>query len=154
MSHLLIHIMADYLVPVVALIGGVALLMVKENRYQVWMRAIVTGLVALLFAKIISQLYHGQRPFVTLGVTPGAAYLPDAGFPSDHALLVFSIVFIVWASTKNLWLSLTLLSLAVLVAVGRVLALVHTPLDIAGGIVCAFAAAACMYGRRLFTRRT
>jgi undecaprenyl-diphosphatase len=112
----------------------------------------MTGLVALLFAKIISLLYHGQRPFETLGVAPGAAYLPDPGFPSDHALLVFTAVFVVWASTKNVRLSLALLVLAILVAVGRVAALVHTPLDIFGGLLCAFLAAVCVYGKRFFTR--
>jgi undecaprenyl-diphosphatase len=151
MSSLLVHILADYLIVVVLAIGGLTLLLIRENRYQVWGRAVMAGLVALLFAKIISLLYHGQRPFETLGVKPGAAYLPDPGFPSDHALLVFSVVFIVWASTKNVRLSLTLLVLAVLVSLGRILALVHTPLDIAGGVVCAFLAAVCIYGRRFFT---
>ena len=152
MSELLVHILADYLIVVVAAIGGLALLFInKKERAQVWGRAVVAGLAALLFAKIISLLYHGQRPFETLGVKPGAAYLPDPGFPSDHALLVFSVVCIVWASTKNVRLSIALLVLAILVAVGRVLALVHTPLDIAGGILCAFLAAVCVYGRRFFT---
>lgn len=152
MSELLVHILADYLIVAVAAIGGVALLLInKKERAEVWGRAVVAGLVALLLAKIISLLYHGQRPFETLGVKPGAAYLPDPGFPSDHALLVFSIVCIVWASTKNVRLSIALLVLAILVALGRVLALVHTPLDIAGGILCAFLAAVCVYGRRFFT---
>lgn len=152
MSSLLVHILADYLIVAVAAIGGLALLLVKKDRYQVWGRAVMAGLVALLFAKIISLLYHGQRPFETLGVAPGAAYLPDPGFPSDHALLVFSVVFVVWGSTKNVRLSLVLLTLAVLVSVGRVIALVHTPLDVAGGLFCAFLAAVCMYGKRFFTR--
>lgn len=152
MSGLLVHILADYLIVAVAAIAGLALLLVKKDRYQMWGRAIMTGLVALLFAKIISLLYHGQRPFETLGVTPGAAYLPDPGFPSDHALLVFTAVFVVWGSTKNARVSGVLLVLATLVAVGRVMALVHTPLDILGGVLCAFLAAVCVYGKRFFTR--
>lgn len=152
MSQLIVHILADYLIVAVAAIGGLTLLFIrKKDRAEVWGRAVVAGLVALLLAKVISLLYHGQRPFETLGVKPGAAYLPDPGFPSDHALLVFSVVFIVWVSTKKIWLSITLLVLAALVAWGRVLALVHTPLDIAGGILCAFLAAMCVYGRRFFT---
>lgn len=152
MSSLLTHILADYLILAVAAVGGLTILLVKNDRYQVWGRAIMTGLVALLFAKIISLLYHGQRPFETLGVAPGAAYLPDPGFPSDHALLVFTVVFVVWASTKNVRLSVALLVLAILVAVGRIMALVHTPLDIFGGLICAFLAAVCIYGKRFFTR--
>jgi undecaprenyl-diphosphatase len=151
---LLLRIMADYLIIPIVLTGGFVLLFTpKKQRYQVWSRAILVGLVALLFAKTISLLYQGQRPFEALGVQPGAAFLPNPGFPSDHALLVFAVTFIVWASTKNKPLSAVLLALSILVAVGRILALVHTPADIAGGILCAFLAAVCMYGRQFFTAK-
>lgn len=149
-----VQIIADYLVTPVVLVGGMALLLVPKNqRYQKWGRAIVTGLVALLLAKIISLLYQGERPFETLGVEPGAAFLPNPGFPSDHALLVFTVVCVVWATTKNTVLSSVLLTAAVLVAVGRVLALVHTPLDVIGGCACAVFAAIFVYGRGFFDRK-
>lgn len=149
-----VQIIADYLVIPTALVGGVVLLLVpKDRRYQLWGRAILAGLVALLFAKIISLLYQGERPFETLGVAPGAAFLPNPGFPSDHALLVFTVVCVVWATTKNAVLSSLLLGAAVLVSVGRVLALVHTPLDVIGGCACALVAAIVVYGRGFFDRR-
>jgi undecaprenyl-diphosphatase len=155
MAHdILLKVMADYLVVPIALVGGAALLFVpKSQRMQLWPRAVVAGLVAILFAKAISLLYQGERPFEMLGVAPGAAFLPNPGFPSDHALLVFSVTFVVWATTKNMWLSAGLLLASILVAVGRVIALVHTPLDIAGGIVCALAAVSVVYGRRFFTKK-
>jgi membrane-associated phospholipid phosphatase len=43
----------------------------------------------------------------------------------------------VWFETKNKVLAGTLLVLAVLVGIGRVLALVHTPLDVVGGVFAA-----------------
>lgn len=148
----LLSLMADYLVIPIAMVGGIMLLMVPANaRYRVWTKAVFTGLLALLFAKIISLFYQGQRPFEVLGVEPGASFLPNPGFPSDHALLVFTIAFVVWASTKNKPVGVLLFLAAVAVAVGRVLALVHTPQDVIGGLVCAFAAAVVVYGRQFFT---
>jgi len=94
-----LRLMADYIIIPIVLVGGAAMLRVpKDDRYQLWMRAIFAALVALLIAKGISLLYQGQRPFETLGVQPGAAFLPNPGFPSDHALLVFVVTCVVWAS--------------------------------------------------------
>lgn len=154
MSHFLTKLFADYLIVPIALAAGAALLFVPHaQRAQLWARAVVAGLTALLFAKVISLLYQGERPFETLGVAPGASFLPNPGFPSDHALLVFSATFIVWATTKNVWLSSVLLAASMAVAIGRVVALVHTPADVIGGFVCACAAVGVVYGRRFFTKK-
>jgi membrane-associated phospholipid phosphatase len=153
MEHdLLLKIIADYLVIPIILAGGAMMLLVPaRDRYALWAKAVLAGLVALLFAKIIAQFYQGVRPFEQLGVEPGAAFLPNPGFPSDHSLLVFAVAAIVWATSKNKWVSGVLLVAAVLVAVGRVLALVHTPADVIGGALCAIIAAICIYGRQFFT---
>ena len=153
-QDVLLKIIADYLVIPIVLVGGVMLLLVPaRDRYILWVKAVLSGLTALLFAKIIAQFYQGVRPFEQLGVEPGAAFLPNPGFPSDHSLLVFAVVAVVWATTKNKWVSGALLVGAVLVAVGRVLALVHTPLDVIGGALCAIIAAICIYGRQFFTTK-
>ena len=155
-DDILLRIIADGLVVPIALVAGVTMLrLAATERYQAIARGVVTGLIALFFAGIARLFYQdGERPFQLLGVDPGAAYLENPGFPSDHTLLVFAIVIVVWATTKNKPLSLTLLVLAILVAAGRIMALVHTPADIAGGIACALAAGLLMYGRRLFTLDT
>lgn len=155
LSSFLTHVFADYLVLPILLTGGIVLLRVPaKDRYQVWARAVVAGLAALFFAKAMSLLYQqGQRPFEQLGVDPGAAFLPNPGFPSDHALLVFIVTFIVWAVTKNMTLSLILLAASTAVSVARVIALVHTPADVIGGFACAFLAVMCVYGRQFFVLR-
>jgi len=155
LSSFLLHVIADYLIVPIVFAGGLALLLVpKQRRYQVWARALLAGLVALLLAKLISLLYQqGHRPFEMLGVEPGAAFLPNPGFPSDHALLVFVVTFVTWASTKNVKLSVILLLGSIAVSIGRVIALVHTPVDVLGGFVCAFLAVLCVYGRQFFTPR-
>lgn len=152
MGDLLIKIIADWLVVAVVLVGGAGfLLLAKKDRYEQVARAVLTGLVALLLAKIASLLYQGERPFVLLGEEPKAAFLNNPGFPSDHALLVFVITFVVWAGTKNKPLALALLIMSILVAFGRVIALVHTPADVIGAAVCALLAATFMYGRKLYS---
>lgn len=151
-DSLFLKVIADYLVVPIALAGGLALLLIPaKERYIAWAKAVLAGLTALLFAKIIAQFYQGARPFETLGVEPGAAFLPNPGFPSDHALLVFAITCVVWAATKNKWLAGALLVASIAVSVGRVLALVHTPADVIGGALCAIIAAICIYGRQFFT---
>jgi membrane-associated phospholipid phosphatase len=154
LMDIFVKIFADYLIIPIVLAGGIIILSLqKAGRYEAWARAVMVGLVALWLAKIISLVYQGQRPFEALGVAPGATFLPNPGFPSDHALLVFTVTAVVWGATKNKILAATLLIASIAVAVGRVVALVHTPLDVIGGIFCALLAAMCVYGRQFFTSR-
>lgn len=146
----LIWFLADFLVVPIMLIAAYAILRLPRiKRWQAVVRGGVMALTALLFAKIASQFYQGVRPFVEMGVDPKASFLPNPGFPSDHVLLVFTASFIVLAATRNRRLAALLLLLSSLVAVGRVAALVHTPIDVIGGFVCAILAALIWYGPRL-----
>lgn len=143
-------LLADVLVVPVLLLGAYAVLRTAKNqRWQIIWRAVVVALTALLLAKIAAQFYQGERPFQQLGVAPKASYLHNPGFPSDHTLLVFVVTAIVWASTRRKIISLLLLTFSILVGLGRVLALVHTPFDVLGGMVCAALAALVWYGPKL-----
>ncbi|HEU5187652.1 MAG TPA: phosphatase PAP2 family protein [Candidatus Saccharimonadales bacterium] len=149
-----LKIIADWLVVPIVLVGVVAMLrQPKSARYQIICRGLVAGLATLLGGKIGSLFYQGERPFVHLGQEAKAAFLDNPGFPSDHTLLVFAVTLIVWASTKNVALSLLLLFLSVLVAIGRVAALVHSPTDVIGGMVFAFIAVVAVYGGSFFSTK-
>jgi membrane-associated phospholipid phosphatase len=154
-GDIIIRIMADGLVvPIVLIAAWASLRLPRSVWWDQLSKGLLTGLIALWLAKLMSLFYQeGERPFMILGVHPKAAYLDNPGFPSDHVLFVFCITFVVWASTKNKSWSLTLLVLSILVAVGRVVALVHTPLDVIGGLAVAVAAATLVYGRHLYNRR-
>lgn len=104
----------------------------------------MAGLTTYLLAKLLGTLYQPEleRPFELMGVAPGAAYLDNPGFPSDHALFVMSIALAVWFETKQKLVTAVLAVFVVLVCIGRVLALVHTPLDIIGGIAVSLVGAA------------
>lgn len=138
---MLTKIIADGLVIAVALLGAYTLLRYVPNKekYQTYARVLMAGLTAYVSAKVIGFFYqpHEQRPFEILGVDAGASFLNNPGFPSDHALFVVAITLAVWFATRQKWFTLACLIMSVLVCVGRVLALVHTPLDVIGGSVIA-----------------
>lgn len=115
-------------------------------RHKFWVHApvlIMAGLTSLLVGKVMSLLYQPAiaRPFLELGVEPGAAYIDNPGFPSDHALLATAAVAAVYALTKWRSVSGVLVLLVVIMCVGRVAALVHTPLDVIAGVVAGLSGA-------------
>lgn len=141
MQEILIKIFADGAVIPVVLIGAWALLFKVErgNRFHAYSRVLMAGLTAYLFAKLIGSVFQPEmeRPFELLGAHPGALYLNNPGFPSDHVLFCTAITLAVWFETRQKVVSLLLAALTVTVAVARVLALVHSPLDVIGGAVIA-----------------
>lgn len=140
-SELFIRIIADGAVLPIVLIGTYALVfkIPKNKRLESYKQVLMAGLTAYLFAKMSSIIFQqsGQRPFELLGTAAGASYLNNPGFPSDHALFVTAITYAVWFQTKHRALTAILAVLTLAVCVGRVLALVHTPLDVIGDIVIA-----------------
>ena len=134
-----IHLIADGAVILVVIIGAYALLfkIPKGGRFEAYARILMAGLTSYLIAKLIASVYQPsfERPFEILGVAPGAFYLNNPGFPSDHALFVTAIAAAVWFETKMKKTSIALALLVVLICIGRVIANVHTPFDVTAGIV-------------------
>lgn len=137
----LIKLLADGLVIPLVLTAVATLVWLVPNRdkFRVYSRMLVAGLTSYFVAKLMALAWQpsAQRPFELLGVDPGASYLNNPGFPSDHALFVWVLVCAVWYGTRRTWLALLLGLLAILVCAGRVFALVHTPLDVLGGMTAA-----------------
>ncbi len=141
MSALIIKLMADgALIPIV-LLGAYALVfkIPKGQRLESYKRILVAGLTAYLLAKLIGSFYQpsSERPFEILGKAAGASFLNNPGFPSDHALFISVITCSVWFETKQKLITAILIGLTIIVCIGRVLALVHTPADVIGGVVIA-----------------
>lgn len=138
-TDFLIRIFADGGVLVVILVGAFVLLfkIPKGKRFEAYARILMAGLTTYLIAKYIASIYQPafERPFELLGAAPGALYLDNPGFPSDHALFATAITAAVWFETRMKKTTIVLVIITVLMCLGRVLALVHTPLDVIGGIV-------------------
>lgn len=137
----IVSVIADWLVVPVALIGVYTLLrfVPKDQKYQVYCRVLMAGLTAFVFAKIAGLLFQpdGLRPFEKLGLEAGASFLNNPGFPSDHALFTMAIVMAIYFGARQTKWAIVAMVLTLLVSVGRVLALVHTPLDVIGGLLIA-----------------
>lgn len=138
---LLIRLIADVAVIPVILIGTFVLIfnVPKGQRFEAYSRILMAGLTAYLLAKFAAAIYQPslERPFELMGVEAGALYLNNPGFPSDHALFVTAITLAVWFETRMKKTAITLAILVVLICIGRVVALVHTPLDVIGGVAFA-----------------
>lgn len=141
MLTFLIRVAADYTMIPIVLIGIYALVfkIPKGHRFKAYSRILVAGLTAYLLAKLVGSVFQPDslRPFELMGKAAGASYLNNAGFPSDHVLFATAISCAVWFETKQKLITWILAVLVVIVAVGRVLALVHTPIDVIGGVVFA-----------------
>lgn len=137
----IIRLFADGAVIPVVLIATYALIwkIPKGKRFEAYSRILMAGLTSYLIAKLLASVYQPsvERPFELLGLNPGASYLDNPGFPSDHALFTAALTLAVWFETRQKKLTVLLGTLTLLVCVGRVLALVHTPLDVIGGLVVA-----------------
>lgn len=134
----LLQLIADGAVVPVVLVGAYVLIRYVPNhkRLRVYATILLAGVTAYLFARFASVIWQPSelRPFELLGVDPGASYLDNPGFPSDHMVFVTAIVCAVWYGTRMKRVTFVLLGCALLVGIGRVLALVHAPIDIVGGI--------------------
>jgi len=141
MIDLLVKFVADGFVILVALIASWTLVfkIPRGKRFEAYCRILMAGLTAYLAAKLIASIYQPavERPFELLGKSAGAAYLNNPGFPSDHALFAAVLTLAVWFETKRKMITLVLVTLTLLMCLGRVLALVHTPLDVIGGLLIA-----------------
>lgn len=137
----LIKLLADGLMIPIFLVAMYGLLMKVPgvNRYDRYTRIFMAGISSYLGAKLLGSIWQPEqlRPFEQMGVDPGAAYLNNPGFPSDHALFAAFLTLAVWYGTRNRKLTLAMAVMTLLVCIGRVLALVHTPLDIIGGLAVA-----------------
>jgi undecaprenyl-diphosphatase len=136
----MISFLADWLMIIIVLVSGVLILtgLGKGDRIEKIGMIIVASLLGLTIARIMGFLpIEMVRPFVQEAVAPGASYMDNPGFPSDHALLAFTCAYAVIFMTKFKKLGWLLFVLSTLVGLGRVLALVHTSLDVLGGLAAA-----------------
>ena len=133
-----ISVLADWMLVPIGLIAAYMLFwrVRGADRYDRYAHIFMAGITSYFLAKLAAHIWqpNGLRPFEQLGAQAGATYLNNPGFPSDHALFAMFLTLAVWYATRSKLATIVMLILTVLLSVGRVLALVHTPLDIAGGV--------------------
>lgn len=130
----LIIFCAKYLIFVIGLILVVVFAQMKsKTRWQFAAAVVMALVVATVLSKLASVLYYHPRPFVVQNIQPLVPHADDNGFPSDHALLATSLAVVIYFYRRRLGIAAGILALVV--GIARVLADVHWPIDILGGLI-------------------
>ena len=103
-----------------------------KSRNQLVLAVLFSGLMALIFSLIFSQLYDNPRPFVSDGSTALISHGNDNGFPSQHTVFAATSATMIFCFNRR-W-GVVALAAAVLVGWGRVAAHVHHTIDILAGL--------------------
>ena len=140
---------AKYLIGVLVLLAAYGWLRLpRKTKTQFVVAFIITGIISVILAKLAGKLYYHPRPFVVEHIKPLVSHSADNGFPSEHSVLAGALTVLLYFYRRNLFLAA--LALAILVGLGRIWAHVHSPLDIAAGLV--FGAIAGWLGFLLATK--
>lgn len=109
----------------------------KHGNQKAALMAVMSLFLALAIKSLLIFLWFRARPFVS---HPDLIHLPlrvdPSSFPSGHTIVAFSIAFSLWHSGLKK-LATWLLWLGVFIGLARVMAGVHYPSDIVGGILIA-----------------
>jgi undecaprenyl-diphosphatase len=133
MDSFIIFLGKDLIVGVVILALVVWFKQTDKLKKELAVALIMAGIAAWLLSKIAGALYYHPRPFIVEHIKPLIAHGNDNGFPSEHTVLATSLTSLIYFYDKKLALAALILTLAM--AAGRVWAHVHSPLDIAGGLL-------------------
>lgn len=130
---------AKYLIFLIVVLAGVSWLKLpRDKKWEMAKAAMIAFPLAFVLARIASLLYYDPRPFVHFQFVPLIPHAADNGFPSDHALLSSALA--AWVYLFNRKHSYVLWVLAILVGIARVVAGVHSPIDILGSALIAIGA--------------
>lgn len=145
---IIIVFLAKYLIWIL-FAGALVLIGLEISKTRNW-RALGFMILAALTALLISQIFHlipveVYRPYQLMGTQPLIEPSVDSPFPSDHVTFAFTAAFAVILMTRYRKIGLVVLLAAIGVLVGRLLALIHSPLDVVGGLICAGLGAVWFY---------
>ncbi|MCB9809086.1 phosphatase PAP2 family protein [Candidatus Nomurabacteria bacterium] len=101
------------------------------------MMVIITGLTSWGLAGILKILLKAPRPFMIDALQAVPLFIPNDpwGFPSGHTALFFALALVTWFHDRVV--GTVALVLGGMIALARIMAGVHFPLDILGGMVIA-----------------
>ncbi len=117
-----------------------------ENPYQVFLQKrkevmgmFYSGLVAWFLSIVLKILIHSPRPFDVLQ-NVNALFVPtDFSFPSGHAAFFSALAFDLFFLHRKV--GYVFIVFALIIGIARIVAGVHFPVDILGGLVLGFVVA-------------
>ncbi|MEO6958448.1 MAG: phosphatase PAP2 family protein [Burkholderiaceae bacterium] len=122
-----------FIVPVYLLFGW--LLSTQDETKKIMFSAVLSGLLALLFAQVIGYIWPHPRPFMVGLGTSFLAHVADSSFPSDHVTLMAAVAFSLISSSLTRTFGVALMLIGVVVAWSRIYLGVHFPFDMAGAFL-------------------
>lgn len=114
--------------------GLLVLYLTGKVKKEVLFHAYLAFFVAWIFGEMVKDLIPSARPYWVTGAPPLTFTNPTGtSFPSTHAAASFALAVTVWLHNKNI--GVFFLIGAVLIALGRVVANVHYPIDVVAGAI-------------------
>lgn len=136
---------AIYLLP-----PGMAIAWVRGDREarRELLQTLLAALLALGLAQVVSHVWPQPRPFALHLGTQYLAHGDDAGLPSDHVTVFWSLALSALTTRRFAVWGFPLLAMGLLVGWARVYLGVHFPFDILAAFPVALAGAAIAHGLR------
>jgi undecaprenyl-diphosphatase len=120
----------------------------KIKKEQV-LHALLAAVLGALISSLIKLMFPIDRPFVVNGLETNVLIAPkDGAFPSNHTTVAFAVAVTVFLHDKKV--GLYFLVTATMIGIARVIANVHYPIDIVGGVVVGTLAAILIDKTHLF----
>ncbi len=110
----------------------------KQNSFKSRFSILSFLILSLIFALLIILISHtalvNERPFAVLDFIPLISQNPTTSFPSGHTTFFVALALAVLVVNRKYgyWF----LFGAILIGISRIVAGVHWPIDILGGILC------------------
>lgn len=134
--HLIVTLIAQYAIVIPAIAAAWTFWKLKKpQKLEFVFLLALSAVIAAVLVKIATTIHQDPRPFTYPGVMPYFSSSTDNGFPSDHTTFSAVIGFAVFYFKRKLGASL--LALALLIGLCRVIGNVHHLQDIVGGFILA-----------------
>ena len=130
---------------IVIIVAGVYLLLHHENLrsknifsnlFKKWKEiglVFFSGILSWFLADIFKALLHTARPFIKYTKVTSLFFENGFAFPSGHATFFMALAFAIFLSHKKI--GYFFIFFAILIGIARIVAGVHSPVDILGGFI-------------------
>lgn len=119
-----------------------------KGKKEMALHGLISGVVAWFVAELIKATWYIPRPYIHNGETAVAIHIPsDGSFPSGHTAAAIALAVSLWLHDGKLgWIAIIL---GLSIGMARVIAKVHYPIDIFGGVILGTVVALVIKGLHL-----